>query len=717
MMGNRKTLPLEALVPGGNLYDSFQPDSYASILVRDRVAAMVDAKGTLSLHWVGVDSSHMNITTSSFPKDELLRELNGCVEDTCDIKLSGMVVKEAEVTLFLMITDSLVRMDLLNGKLQFVWRVSTEDWSLTCTDGRGNYIYTPNDRDEINYLNEKGLSRVVYKESNPNFTLRTTPSRQEFGIDKMFFLSPDKRKIAFYRLDDSKVTSYPVAQAPDGKDFPVITHIKYPMAGTRNSEEVQVGLVDIVSGDVVWLKGDAEICYWVGLTWSPDSNSIFCFGVNRRQQLSRLLRFNAESGNCMGEVLREESSKYVEQQHSLCFIDDNRFLFQSRTFSKYNHIYLFDLKSNTLNQITQGNWEVTTFLGYSPQRDSVLYLSTKNTPLNRDFFATRLSDGQTFSLSNLLGTHQVYMDEDPHLWVDVFNSSDEPCVTTLGSLESYGETVVLKRSFNPYETYDLPKRIVGILPKSNPSDDDIYYRITKPKDIKSGERLPVVFYVYGGPHVQLITNSWGSGTKGFEEMMADAGCVVFCIDPHGSDNRGMDFESVIRDDLNGPQMRDYKYALNWLFLTQDYVDKERVAIYGWSFGGYMTLSMLLRSGFPFKVGVAGGAVVSWRYYETMYTERYMSLDEWGGTSGDHFDHTDVAQFVEHLKCPLLMIHCCEDPVVLPLQLNYFLSELNRHEGLNHMVDCYLYPGHQHNVRGAQRVNLMEKVRSMIFRYV
>ncbi len=716
-MVNRKLVPLDAWVPGGSSYEAFQPDRFASIYVRDQVVATVDAKDTLTLHWVGVESSRMKTTSVSFPQSYVADLLGETVSSVEHIRISGLTVGQDEVSLYLDISDLLVRMEVKGESLSLTWLRSTENWVLPTTDGHGHYLYASKEAEQIFLLDPMGEERMIYSETDASYTIKTTPSRQEFGIDQMFFLSPDKKKVAFYRLNDSEVTTFPMTSAPDGAKMPTTQLLKYPLAGTRTPEKVAVAILDLTTGGVAHLRGDDAVCYWVGLTWAPDSSSLFAFALDRGQQTSRLLRFDAKTGRNVGEILREDGKKYVEPQHSLCFIDGDRFLFQSRSYSGYNHIYLFDLKCNTLNQITQGNWEVTQLLGYSSYRDAVIYLATKHSPLNRDFFATRLSDGETFSLSASLGTHQVYMDEHPALWVDVFHSTTEPCVTTLGCLACYGDTQVLKRSLNPYEGYDLPERIVGVLPKANPSEDDLYYRITQPRHIKVGERLPVVFYVYGGPHVQLITNSWGSGTKGFEEMMADAGCVVFCIDPHGSDNRGVDFESVIRDDINGPQIRDYKYALNWLFLTHDYVDRDRVAIYGWSFGGFMTLSMLLRSGFPFKVGVAGGAVVSWRYYETMYTERYMSLDEEGGTSGEHFDRTDMAQYVENLKCPLLMIHCCEDPVVLPLQLNYFLSELNRREGVNQRVDCYLYPGHEHNVRGLQRVNLMEKVKDMIFKYL
>lgn len=716
-MTNRNLVPLDGWVPGGASYEAFQPDRYASVLVRDHFVAMVDRKDNLTIHCVDVVSSRMKTSSVTFSQDYIAELLDEETDSVENIGVSGLAVANGVVSLYLRISDLLVRMDVRGETLSMIWSRSTQNWVLPVTDGYGHYLYASREGERMFYLNPNGEERLVYTETDPSFTIKTTPSRQEFGIDQMFFLSPDKKKVAFYRLNDAEVTTFPVTSAPNGAVMPTTTHLKYPLAGTQSPEKVVVSVLDLTTGDVVNLKGDPSICYWTGITWSPDSRSIFSFVVDRRQQISRLLRFDARNGALVGEILREESRKYVEPEHSLYFVDDDRFFFQSRSYSGYNHIYLFDLKSNTLNQVTQGNWEVTQFLGYSATRDAVLYLATKNSPLNRDFFATRLSDGETFSLSNSFGTHQIFMDEKPSVWVDLYHSATEPGVTTLGCLECYGDTQVLMRSRHPYEGYDLPERIVGILPKANPSEDDLYYRITKPKHIKEGEHLPVVFYVYGGPHVQLITNSWGSGTKGFEEMMADAGCVVFCIDPHGSYNRGMDFESAICDDINGPQIRDYKYALNWLFLTHDYVDRERVAIYGWSFGGFMTLSMLLRSGFPFKVGVAGGAVVSWRYYETMYTERYMSLDEEGGTSGEHFDRTDMARYVEHLKCPLLMIHCCEDPVVLPLQLNYFLSALNKCGEVNELVDCYLYPGHEHNVRGEERVNLMRKVRAMIFRYV
>lgn len=717
-MGNSNKLPLEAWVPGGRLYDEFQPEHFTSIAVRDRWAAVVDAKGNLTLYEVEPISSKMKCRSVTFLNDAIFDVLEEEIEPTVQLTISGLSLEEERLSIYLQIESYLVKLQVWEEQLSWSWMVSTSDWRLTATDGRGTYLFALEDREEIHTLTPQGDERTLYVESDPRFTLRTTPSRQEFGIDQMFFLSPDKKKLAFYRLDQSEVTTFPIVAAPDGKEMPSCKMERYPMAGTHTPERVEVAVLDMTTGRVTHLERYGEICYWVGLTWSPLSDRLYCFAVDRRQQSSRLLRFDVTSGKCEGEILCEGNSKYVEQQHSLYFIDADRFLFQTRSYSGYNHIYLFDLKINTLNQITQGNWEVTSLLGYSSERDAVLYLATKNSPMNRDFFATRLSDGETFSLSPQIGTHQIFMDEAVSLYVDLFQSVSEPCVTTLGSLACYGDTHVLLRSRNPYEGYDLPEREVGILPKADPSDDDLYYRIVKPKNIKPGDRLPVVFYVYGGPHVQLITNTWGSGTKGFEEMMADAGCVVFYIDPHGSDNRGFDFESEIRDDINGPQMRDYKYALNWLFLTHDYVDRNRVAIYGWSFGGFMTLTMLLRSGFPFKVGVAGGAVVSWRYYETMYTERYMSLDEKGETSGDHFDRSDMTRYVANLKAPLMMIHCCEDPVVLPLQLNYLLSELNKCDGgVNGLVSCYLYPGHQHNVRGPQRVNLMEKVKDMIFKYL
>lgn len=707
-------MPLDAMVPGGERFKEFQPDVYASVMVRDHVVALVDAKGDLSLCRVDACAPRLSSSTITFPREQLMDVLGIADSPAKEISISGLSVSTDCVSLYLTYDDSLARLNLCEGALRLAWHVDTSDWTLTTTDGEGIYLFVTQGKEEVNMLDSAGGRRVVYVEKDPSFTVRKTPSRNEFGIEEMFFLSPDKRKVAFYHLNETSVTEFPVTSAPNGSDMPGTTMLKYPFAGTKQSELVEVGILDLETGAVTWLKNDGEICYWIGLTWSPDNRSLFCYGLNRSQQRSRLLQFDASTGAVFREILCEESLEYVEPEHSLLFITPEKFLFQSRTYTGYNHIYLYDLASNRMDQITQGNWEVTQLLGYSAARDLVLYLGTRNTPLNRDFFGTRLSDGETVTISSSLGTHQVYMDGSGPVWVDLFQSETEPGVTTLGCLETYGDTFVLKRSPNPYEGYALPERIVGILPKGKDSDDDLYYRIVKPRQVKEGERLPVVFYVYGGPHVQLITNTWGSGTKGFEEMMADAGCVTFCIDPHGSYNRGHRFESEIRDDLNGPQIRDYKYALNWLFLTHDYVDRSRVAIYGWSFGGFMTLSMLLCSGFPFKVGVAGGAVVSWRYYETMYTERYMSLDKEGGTSGEHFTRTDMAKRIGELKTPLRLIHCLEDPVVLPLHWQYLLSEANKRGEVAQLITCYFYPGHEHNVKGVERVRLMEKVRTMIF---
>ena len=233
--------------------------------------------------------------------------------------------------------------------------------------------------------------------------------------------------------------------------------------------------------------------------------------------------------------------------------------------------------------------------------------------------------------------------------------------------------------------------------------------------------MPIVFYVYGGPHVQLINDQWGTSTKGFEEMMAQEGYFVFMIDPHGSAHRGKAFEEKIYQNINQPQIADYDDALDWLLKESPYkehLNPQKMAIYGWSFGGYMTLSMLLNSRHTFQIGVAGGAVVDWRLYEIMYTERYMGIRNIKDKETESiYEKFDIKQQIHRLKTPLYLIHCDNDPIVLWQHTLSLLDKINSIGNLCTLVDYYVFPGHEHNVRGRERVALMAKVKGVIERYV
>ena len=353
-----------------------------------------------------------------------------------------------------------------------------------------------------------------------------------------------------------------------------------------------------------------------------------------------------------------------------------------------------------LRQLTSGDYEVTKLCGYSEVTGELLYLSTYSSPLNRDICAVRVADGVMRILSKEIGTHSVAFSSKNAYFIDVYSSVTLPGKVVLRSLTDDSECC-LYEALNPYEGYELPKVEIGSFLKEG---EELFYRIVRPALLEEEKRYPLAYYVYGGPHVQLIRNEWMAGTKGFEYMMALNGYVVMSIDPHGSDNRGKAFEQRIWRNIGAVQTEDYRYSIEWLLREKTYVDSRRMGVYGWSFGGFMATRLLLRCPELFAFGVAGGAVMDWALYEVMYTERYM---ETPALNPQGYEENALCRFLDALSVDLLLIHGDNDPVVL---WQHSLSFLKESVLKGKLVDYAVYPGYEHNVRGEGRVHLMQRVK-------
>lgn len=573
---------------------------------------------------------------------------------------------------------------------------------------RGWQHISYNEKAELfSFVNGNGLFSVdlqenvniIHKDRHKEILSGEIPSRDEFGIDRGFFWSPDGKKIAFYITDQRLVSSYPLVRIEN--PISKVERIKYPMSGGK-SQTVCLAIYDIRTEEIIHLeKSGWKESYLTCVTWSPDSRSIYLAEVDRNQKHCLVKHFSATTGKLIKILFEEKERKYTEPQHPLFFLKgmDNLFVWQSRR-DGYNHLYLYNTDGKLLRQLTHGCFEITQLNGYDAETNEIIYTSTTLSPLCRNIYATNIQTKACRGLANEEGSHNIFLSEKNHAFIDRFSSTKDSNRISLISLkEDFSST--LFEAENPYKGYEMPETEIGFFDKNG---EKIYYRIVHPKQKRAGAKLPLAFYVYGGPHVQLIRNEWLGGTKGFEYLMAQAGYVVFSIDPHGSDNRGKAFEDVIWRNIGKVQLEDYQYAIHWILREKSYIDATKIGVYGWSFGGFMATSLMLKHPDLFRVGVAGGAVTDWRFYEVMYTERYMETPQ---KNPDGYEENTLHNFLNELKGSLLLIHCDNDPVVL-WQNTLTLLKTAIKEGKQ--IDYSVYPGYAHNVQGPDRVHLMLKIK-------
>jgi len=523
--------------------------------------------------------------------------------------------------------------------------------------------------------------------------------RREFGIHTGTFWSPQGNKLAYYRKDERMVTDYPLVKINNrvaGKN-----PVKYPMAGMK-SHHVRVGIYDLNSRDTIYMKtGTPRDHYLTNVQWGPEGKHIYIALLNRDQDHMKLNRYDAATGNLEKTLFEETHDKYVEPLHPVTFVPGkkDRFIWMSRR-DGYNHIYLYNTEGKLLRQLTQGEWEVTAMEGFDSQGKTLFFTATKESPLERHLYRLRLSSAKISKLTREPGYHQSEI--NPHgSWVmDRFSSLNNP--NTIQILNQNGRNQrKLLESKNPLKEYDLGEMEISTL-KAGDGKTDLYYRLIKPTDFDPQKKYPAIIYVYGGPHAQLIQNRWLGGARLWQHYMAQKGFVMLTLDNRGSANRGREFENVIHRRLGKYELADQMKGAERL-KNLDYVDETRIGVHGWSYGGFMTTSMMLKKPGVFQVGVAGGPVIDWKYYEVMYGERYMDTPQ-DNPKGYH--KANLKNYVNNLEGDLMLIQGYLDDVVVP---QHSLSFIRKSVEQNVQVDYFIYPRHQHNVRGRDRMHLMRKI--------
>lgn len=597
-----------------------------------------------------------------------------------------------------------------------------EDTAYMLFDGKKERSMTAAEREQFkNLVWPEQSDRVEKKEGNLyvdgklvergdgyNVVLGESVHRNEFGINGGLFWSPKQSRLAFYRMDQSMVVDYPLVntKAREAEPMP----IKYPMAGMQ-SHWVTVGVYEPATEKLIYLNTCRDTTvheremYLTNIAWSPDEKYVYIAKVNREQNHMWLEQYDAATGAFMKVLFEETNPRYVEPCEPMIFTPKgDQFLWFSMR-DGYKHLYLYNADGSLVKQVTKGEYEVEEFIQFDKKGEHIFVYANKDNLAGRDAYRVNLKKGTmeclTMQENGLHGTHTVALNEAGTTWVDVWSSVDVPARADLRDLKHKNPLKTFYTAENPLKDYAMPGIELGTL-KAADGKTDLFYRLITPPNMKPGEKYPTLVYVYGGPHSQLVTDSWLAGGNLYFLRLAQQGYVVFTLDNRGTDNRGFEFESCTHRRLGEIEMADQMEGVKFL-QGLPYVDKDRMGVEGWSFGGFMTITMKLAHPEVFKVGCAGGPVIDWKWYEIMYGERYMDTPQ---ENPEGYEATSLLNKAKNLQGRLLVIQGAEDNTVVPQHSTEFIERcINNYR----QVDYFVYPHHEHNVLGRERLHLYQKM--------
>ena len=598
-------------------------------------------------------------------------------------------------------------------KKAVVWRQTSKgqefaDWnnaSKAVAYVSDHNLYVMDADGKATQLSTDGSREIVYGQA---------VHRNEFASMKGTFWSPDGTKLAFNRMDQSMVADYP--QVNTFEREATYEPDKYPMCG-MTSHKVTIGVYDMKTGKTVYLKaGDPTDRYFTNLAWAPDGKKVYMFELNRDQNDCRLTAYDAETGEKTGELYREVDEKYVEPLNPIVFLpwDNSQFIMQSRQ-DGYNHLYLCTLgmhgsrmASNTesleVEQLTEGKWEVLSVLGFNSKTKSIIYKSNEASPIQQNVYSVSVANKKRTRIDEGgKGWHEgSTMSASGRYLLDNYQEPTVPRRIVAIDTQT-GKSHCILNAKDPWKEkgYNIPEYSCGKL-KAADGTTDLYWRMVKPVDFDPNKKYPTVVYVYGGPHAHNVDARWHYSSRSWETYMAQKGYLLFIIDNRGSEHRGKDFEQATFRQLGQEEMKDQMKGVEYL-KSLPYVDQDRMGVHGWSFGGFMTISLMTNYPDVFKVGVAGGPVIDWKWYEVMYGERYMDTPE---SNPEGYAKTSLLNKAKDLKGKLQIITGMNDPTVVPQNCLMFLNACSE---AGTQPDFFAYPGEGHNMMGHKSVHLHERI--------
>ncbi len=582
-----------------------------------------------------------------------------------------------------------------NMKDKKLTKVVTTPDDADMLDGTGNAFSFS--RNQALYVQKPDENVVMIAQGSDSILYGTSVHRDEFGISKGTFWSPKGNKLAFYRMDQSMVEKYPI---PDWSVTPAkVNDIYYPMAG-RKSHHVTVGIFDLKTEKTIYLEtgGDPEH-YLTNICWAPDESEIYIAEINRDQNHTTFNVYNPDRGNKIRTLYEEQSLQYTEPLVPFTFVpgQNDLFIAQSKR-DGWNSLYLYTHEGELVRKLT-GGIEVTGLLGFDKKNKTVYFQGILPNSIDEQYFSCDLATAKVTQHTNTPGQHTAIISYDGKYAFETNNALHSNISYTCRELGK-NKVRTLHTLAEPLDNYNLGNIKLDTLYSAD--GDKLFTRTIFPYNFDPAKKYPVVIYVYGGPHAQMISNSRNAQAPLWMFTMANEGFIIFTLDNRGSSNRGMEFEKVIHRNLGTTEIQDQMVGYEFI-KNKPYVDASHIGVHGWSFGGFMTISLMTRQSGKFYAAVAGGPVTDWNMYEVMYGERYMDTPQ---QNPEGYKQASTFTYIDQLQGPLLIIHgALDDVVVWQQSMKYIDSCIKKGK----QVDYFVYPGHKHNVLGKDRVHLIRKV--------
>ncbi|MDN3491993.1 S9 family peptidase [Winogradskyella bathintestinalis] len=530
---------------------------------------------------------------------------------------------------------------------------------------------------------------------------------EEFAFVRAFDWNAESNQIAFVRFDETKVSEF--SMDVYGSDLYQTQHVfKYPKAGEANSK-VSLHLYNVNSKNLTEIEVGRtyEDFYIPRLKWSKEADVLSVHYMNRHQNELDLWLIDTKAMTSK-IVLAEKDNAYIDVTDNLTFLEDNSFIWTSEK-DGFNHIYHYSKNGQLIKQVTDGNWEVTNYYGFNEKINTIFYQSTENGSINRDVYSIKLNGKNKKRLTNKTGTNSAAFSADFTYFINTFSSATTPQEYTLYNSKS-GEIVKEikdnKALAKKLESYVISEKEFSTI---SVNGNDLNMWTIKPKDFDSSKTYPLFMYQYSGPGSQQVANRWNGANDYWYQMLAQQGYIVVCIDGRGTGFKGADFKKVTQNELGKYELEDQIEAAKQLGKL-DYIDETRIGIWGWSYGGFMSSNALLKGNDVFKMAIAVAPVTSWRFYDTIYTERYMTTPQ-ENPSG--YDENSPINHVDKLKGDYLLIHGTGDDNVHVQNTMRMVEALIQ---ADKQFEWMLYPDKNHGIYGGNtRVHLYKKMTDFIHR--
>ena len=729
----KKTFTLNDVIPGGDNYFNLVPKSmpglqwWGDICVRTDIENIkkIDTKSGKESILVTLEEVNEALKNSEMPY-----KLTGHIKPLRTLMAASLPWGDRNVITFTQYDDRtpgqkyMIWYDFSKKKIVNLFNLQGEgptNFDFCKENGHmaytiGNDLYVAHEGDFSSMVNPKVTGN---QQQEKDVVYGQAVHRNEFGIMKGTFWSPKGTYLAFYRMDQSMVTDYP--QVNTTARIAELVPDKYPMAG-MTSHKVTVGIYNVKDGKTIYLQaGDPTDRYFTNISWGPDEKSVFVIELNRDQNHAQLVQYDAVSGQKIGVLYEEKHARYVEPQHPLIFLpwDDSQFIYQTQR-DGFNHLYLMDTKTKLTGEwktgkdsedqyceylktipLTEGNWLVQNVLGFNASRKEIIIASTEISPLQTNIFSLNVKNGKRTLIGMEDGTHQAKLSASGTYLIDYFTSNNVPREISILPTTGKKGTTLFTATDPLKENYKLPE-ITVVTIKAADGETDLYYRLIKPVNFDPNKKYPAIIYVYGGPHAQMIHNTRFYDARGWDLYMAQQGYVMLTVDNRGSDNRGIKFENCTFRHLGAEEMKDQVQGAKFL-QSLPYVDADKIGVHGWSFGGFMTTNLMLTYPDIFKVGVAGGPVIDWQFYEVMYGERYMDTPQ---ANPEGYKESNLRLKAGNLKGRLEVIIGGMDPTCVP---QHSISFLRACIDAGTHPDFFIYPEDGHNMMGRDRVHLHEHI--------